>query len=96
MDKLLTFVLVEGLRELVDCWGDLEALEKDPLLSLNANVLGPLHEASQVLLGLDVTSDSEVAGGLLEQGVLGARAGSGGTGADDHLLAFNSFLHLYT
>ena len=42
---LLTLVLLESLGELVDGGGHLETLHEDALLSLNANVLGPLDEA---------------------------------------------------
>ena len=64
---LLTLVLVNGLRELVDGGRDLEALEKNALLSLNADVLGPFDKAGEVTDWLDVTTDSEVLGGLLEE-----------------------------
>lgn len=47
-------VLVEGVRELGDRRRDFQALMEDDLLTLEANVLGPLDEASQVLLGLDI------------------------------------------
>ena len=67
---LLTLVLVDGLGELVDGGGDLETLEKNALLSLDTDVLGPFDEASEVANWLDVTSDSEVLSRLLEEGVL--------------------------
>ncbi len=66
----LTLVFVDGLGELVDGGWDLETLEKNALLSLNADVLGPLDEAGKVADGLDVTADSEVLGRLLEERVL--------------------------
>jgi hypothetical protein len=47
-------VLVQGLGELVDSRGDLETLLQDSLLALETDVLGPLDEAGQVTLGLDV------------------------------------------
>jgi hypothetical protein len=63
-------VLVDGLGELVDGGWDLETLEKNALLSLDTDVLGPLDEAGKVADGLDVTADSEVLGRLLEERVL--------------------------
>jgi hypothetical protein len=57
---MLTLVLVNGRLELVDVGWDLKALEKDALLSLDADVLGPLDETGEVANWLDVTTDSEV------------------------------------
>jgi len=37
-------------------------------LSLNADVLGPLDESGEVACGLDVTTNTEVLGALLEEG----------------------------
>ena len=37
-------------------------------MSLNADVLGPLDESGEVAHGLDVTTDAEVLGALLEEG----------------------------
>ncbi len=70
----LTLVLVNGLGELVDGGWDLEALEKNALLSLNADVLGPFDETGKVADGLDVTTDSEVLGRLLEERTLAVSA----------------------
>ena len=44
-------------------------MHKNSLLSLNSNVLGPLDETSKISLGLDVSTNSEVTGVLLEEGV---------------------------
>jgi hypothetical protein len=63
-------VAVEGVGELGDRWGDLEAEVQDLLLALKANILRPLDEAGQVALGLDILADTEVAGTLLEKRVL--------------------------
>lgn len=74
-------VAVEGVGELGDRWGDLEAEVQDLLLALKANILGPLDEAGQVALGLDILADTEVAGTLLEKRVLkqnGERESPGG------------------
>lgn len=63
-------VLINGVGELSNGWGNFKALHKDGLLSLNADVLWPFDETAEVSLGLDVTTDSEVAGVLSEEGVL--------------------------
>ena len=67
---LLTLVLVNSLLELVEGGRNLQSLEEDSLLALDADVLGPLDEAGQVSLGLDVTTDSKVTSILLEEGAL--------------------------
>ena len=79
--------------ELGNRGGDLESLVEDTLLALNADVLGPLHEPGEVSLWLDVTSQSEVAGVLLKERVLGV-AGTSSLAALDHNLSLNSFLDL--
>ena len=53
-------VLVDCVCELIDCGGNLESLEKNSLLTLNSNILGPLHESGKISLGLDVSSNSEI------------------------------------
>jgi hypothetical protein len=68
-DEGLSLILGDGLLELVECWGDLESVKKDLLLSLEEDVVGPSDESGEVSLGSDVSSDSEVSGGLLEEGV---------------------------
>jgi hypothetical protein len=47
-------VLVESVLELGDGRGNLEALREDNLLTLEANVLRPLDEASEVGLVLNI------------------------------------------
>ena len=87
---LLTLVLVNSLGELVDGWGNLESHHKNGLLSLDADVLGPLDESGQVAYGLDVTTDTEVLRALLKEGgasILGLLV------ADDNL-TLGSFLNL--
>lgn len=54
--SLHTCLFIEGLGELVDGRRDLQTLIEDLPLSLQANVLGPLHKTSQVSLRLDVTT----------------------------------------
>ena len=63
-------VLIDGLRELVECGGNLQSLKKNSLLTLDANVFWPLDEASEISLGLDVATNSKVTSILLEQGAL--------------------------
>lgn len=82
--RLLTLRFVDSVSELGNAWGDLESLHEDSLLSLDSDVLGPFDESGEISLGLDVASNSEVSGALLEEGVL---LGSGTTGLDDSLLS---------
>ena len=63
-------VLVEDVLELSQRRRDLQAHLKDLLLALEADVLGPLDHAGDIALGLDVLADTEVAGALLDEGVL--------------------------
>lgn len=51
-EKLGSGVLVQGVVELIDGWWDLEALVKDDLLALEADVFGPFHDMGEVTLGL--------------------------------------------
>ena len=67
--ELPTCLPVKGSVELVDWGRDLEPGLENSLLPLEADVLGPLDEAAEVPLGLDVLANAEVAGSLLEQGV---------------------------
>lgn len=70
-------------------------MEQNPLLSLDSDILGPLHEAGEVALGLDVASDSEIASVLLEQGALNVfDASFAASRGSDYLLAFRNFLNL--
>lgn len=95
-------VLVEGLGELVDHRGNLQALEQNSALALNADVTRPLDKAGQVALVLQVATDAENAGtslnlrdGLLLGTLLGSgpllNGGSGGRGGGD-LLAWLGLL----
>lgn len=54
LEELNGGLLVECLRELVDCWGHLQSLLQDSLVALDADVLGPSDEARQIALGLDI------------------------------------------
>jgi hypothetical protein len=68
--EILTLVLIDGLGELVESGGNLQSLKKNSLLTLDANVFWPLDEASEISLGLDVSTDSKVTRILLKQGAL--------------------------
>jgi len=83
----LTFVLVDRFFELGNSWGDLQSLQQDTLLPLHAHVLWPLHESGEVSLWLDVTSQTEVARVLLEQGALSSARTRGFAAIDDNLLS---------
>lgn len=63
-------VAVESVVELSDRGGDLETELQDLLLALETDILGPLHHAREVALGLDVLADTKVAGTLLDERVL--------------------------
>lgn len=54
LEELRGRVLVERVRELGDGGRDLEALAEDDVLALEADVLGPVDEAGQVVLRPDV------------------------------------------
>ena len=91
----LTLTSVDGFLELVNGRGNLQSLEEDSLLPLDPDVFGPSHESREISLGLDVASDSEVAGVLLEKGTLAlAASGLGGGRSHNDLLAFGCFLDL--
>jgi len=66
LEELGGLVLVKSRLELGNTWGDLQALHENSLLSLNTDVLGPSHVTGKVNLGLDITTNTEVAGILLE------------------------------
>jgi len=70
---------LDGGRELGNCGRDLESLHEDSLLSLDSDVLGPSDESGKISLGLDITTDSEVLGRLLEKRV---SLGGGALGND--------------
>jgi hypothetical protein len=56
-------ILSKSLGELVDAGGDLQTLVKDSTLTLDANVLGPSDESTQITSGgADIASNSEITG----------------------------------
>jgi len=59
-------ILVNCAVELVDGRWHFQPHEHDLLGPLQTHKLGPLHEASQITLGLDVTTKAEAAWCLLE------------------------------
>jgi hypothetical protein len=72
LESLGSSVAVEDVLELSKSRGNLQAHLKDLLLALEADILGPLNHARDISLGLDVLADTEVAGSLLEERVLGS------------------------
>ena len=62
-------VFIQGLSKLVDLRRDLESLEKDSLLSLESDVSRPSHKSGEILLGLDISTNSEASGSRLEKRV---------------------------
>lgn len=70
LEGLGSSVAVEDVLELSKSRRDLETHLQDLLLALEADILGPLHHAGQVALGLDVLANTEVAGALLDERVL--------------------------
>lgn len=58
LEQLLGLVLLKGVRELGDLWGNLESSHENSLLSLHLDVLGPSNKSSEILLVHDVPSDS--------------------------------------
>jgi hypothetical protein len=70
LEGLGSGVAVQGALELSDRRRNLQAHVQNLLLALEANIFGPLDEAGQVALGLDVLADTEVAGTLLDERVL--------------------------
>ena len=51
----LTCLFVHGVGELVDTGGNLQPLIENTTLSLQTNILWPLHKSSQVPLWLNAT-----------------------------------------
>lgn len=51
--------------------GNFDSGQKNPFLSLEGDIFGPLDESSEVAAGLNVVADAEVAGPLFEKRVSG-------------------------
>lgn len=75
LEELSSSVLVQGLGELVNGRGNLQALVEDLLLALKTDVVGPLDEAGDIALGLDVLANTKVLGTLLNERVLRSLGG---------------------
>lgn len=84
-----TSILVKSAGELVDGWGNLQALLEDGALTLEADIERPLGVTGEVTLGLDVVANGKVTGALLEERVsdlLGGSLGLGGKRSSSDLL----------
>ena len=53
LEQLGSGVLIQGVLELRDCWGNLQTLAENDLLALETDILGPFHEAGKVGFGED-------------------------------------------
>ena len=94
LEKLVGLVLVKSRLELGNGWGNLKTLHKNSLLSLDTDVARPLDHTGKIALGLDITSNTEVAGALLEKRVFAVT--SGGVTTNNGLFTFNgSLLNLF-
>ena len=70
LEGLSSGVAVKNVLELSNGRWDLEAEVQDLLLALKTDILWPSHHARKVSLWLDGLTDTEVAGALLDEGVL--------------------------
>lgn len=60
-------VLLKSVRELVDGGRNFKSLKENSLLSLDSHISWPFHKSSQVDFMLDISSNSVVSWGLLDQ-----------------------------
>lgn len=67
LNELGLLVLLNGVGEDVKNWWALKSHEKNSLLSLDSDILWPFHVSSQVSGWLNVSTNSEVSWGLLEE-----------------------------
>lgn len=70
LEGLSSGVAVENVLELSDRRWDLQSHVEDLLLALETDILGPLHHTGKISSGLDVLTDTEVTGTLLDERVL--------------------------
>lgn len=63
-----TSILVQSVSKLVDHWGDLQAVQQNTVLSLEANIFGPANKVGHITLGGHILTNTEVLRGLFEQG----------------------------
>ena len=82
------------MTELSDGGRHLQSLHQNSLLPLDSDISWPFDETGEVSLWLDVSSNSEVSGSLLEKGCLAGTASRRVALRLDDLLSFNSFLYL--
>ncbi len=86
---ICTSILVKSTGELVDSWGNLQALLQDGALTLETDIERPLDVTGKVTLGLDVVTDGKVTGTLLKERVGNLGSGSlslGGERSGSNLL----------
>jgi len=97
LKELGCLVLVDDVLELVQGGRHLQSLEQDSLLALNPDVFGPLHKSSEISLWLDVSSNSECAWVLGEEGTVDFLVSTfTACRCSDYLLALGHFLWLYS
>lgn len=65
-EKLSSGILIQSMGELGNSRWDLQTTLEDNLLSLEADILRPLHESGEVGGGLDVLANTMVLGGGFE------------------------------
>jgi hypothetical protein len=93
--KFPTLVSLKGMAHLIDGWWNLESAHEDSLLSLDSDISWPLHKSSQVTLGLNISTDSEVSWVLGEEGILSSLLRLLGSSGCCHDLAYlGKFLDL--
>merc|ERR1712004_618943 len=89
-EELSGGLLVQGLVELVQSWGNLEPLLDDGSLPLEFDVFGPSDESGEIPFRLDVTTDTEITRAFDKEGVLLVDLfGSGFSGRSGDSLAFS-------
>lgn len=92
LEQLRGCVLVQSVCSLSDRRRNFEALIQNDLLAMQANILGPLDEASHVSRRLDVLADTECFGVSLKERVfLGLDDLAGTEGSSSGLLAGSGF-----
>jgi len=75
LESLSGGVAVEDILELSDGRWNLQAEVEDLLLALKTDILWPSHHAREVTPWLNILADTEVAGALLDERVLGLLLG---------------------
>ena len=57
------------MGKLSNGWGNFYSGEKNSLLSLEGDVLGPPDKSGEVSFGLNIVADSEISGSFFEEGI---------------------------